>query len=97
MFFQVENETDQTVQMHRLDLILYCTHMPTCILLFYLLKVVGEVPQQSLKKLSWYQKQVCGNGGSYMSAHVLLNLLHELRKRDKMQGLPSILSFSQRV
>ena len=27
-----------------------------------------------------------------MSAHVLLNLLNELRKRDKMQGLPSILS-----
>ena len=30
--------------------------------------------------------------GSYMSAHVLLNLLNELRKRDKMRGLPSILS-----
>ena len=27
-----------------------------------------------------------------MSAHVLLNLLNELSKRDKMQGLPSILS-----
>ena len=27
-----------------------------------------------------------------ISAHVLLNLLNELRKRDKMQGLPSILS-----
>ena len=27
-----------------------------------------------------------------MSAHVLLNLLNELRKRNKMQGLPSILS-----
>ena len=27
-----------------------------------------------------------------MSAHVLLNLLSELRKRDKMQGLPSSLS-----
>ena len=26
-----------------------------------------------------------------MSAHVLLNLLNELGKRDKMQGLPSIL------
>ena len=35
--------------------------------------------------------------GSYMSAHVLLNLLNELGKRDKMKGLPSILSFSQRV
>ena len=30
--------------------------------------------------------------GSYMSAHVLLNLLNELGKRDKMQGLPGILS-----
>ena len=27
-----------------------------------------------------------------MSAHDLLNLLNELRKRDKMRGLPSILS-----
>ena len=27
-----------------------------------------------------------------MSAHVLLNLLKELRERDKMQVLPSILS-----
>ena len=26
-----------------------------------------------------------------MSAHVLLNLLNKLGKRDKMQGLPSIL------
>ena len=32
------------------------------------------------------------NRGSYISAHVLLNLLNELRKRDKMRGLPSILS-----
>ena len=28
-----------------------------------------------------------------MSAHVLLKLLTELGKRDKMRGLPSILSF----
>ena len=27
-----------------------------------------------------------------MSAHVLLNLLNELGKRDKMRGFPSILS-----
>ena len=27
-----------------------------------------------------------------MSAHVLLNLINELEKRDKMGGLPSILS-----
>ena len=31
--------------------------------------------------------------GSYMSAHVLLNLLNELGKRDRMRGLPNILSF----
>ena len=30
--------------------------------------------------------------GSYMSAHVLLNLLNKLEKRDKMRGLSSILS-----
>ena len=28
-----------------------------------------------------------------MNAHVLLNLLIEMRKRDKMRVLPSILSF----
>ena len=28
-----------------------------------------------------------------MSDHVLLNLLNVLRKNDKMQGMPSILSF----
>ena len=32
------------------------------------------------------------NRGSYTSAHVLLNYLNKLRKRDKMRGLPSILS-----
>ena len=32
------------------------------------------------------------NRGSYMSAHVLLNLINELGKRDKMRGLLSILS-----
>ena len=32
------------------------------------------------------------NRGSYRSAHVLMNLLNELGKSDKMRGLPSILS-----
>ena len=32
------------------------------------------------------------NRRSYMSAHVLLKLLNELGKRDKMRGLPSILT-----
>ena len=30
--------------------------------------------------------------GSYMSDHALLILLNELRKSDKMRGLPSILA-----
>ena len=30
--------------------------------------------------------------GSYMSVHVLLNLLNKLSKRDKMRGLLSVLS-----
>ena len=30
--------------------------------------------------------------GYYMCAHVLLSLLNELGKRDKLRGLPSILS-----
>ena len=29
-----------------------------------------------------------------MSAHVLLNLFNDLRKRDKMRGMPSILQLS---
>ena len=33
-----------------------------------------------------------GHRGSYMSVHVLLNLLNKLGKRDKMRGLSSILS-----
>ena len=32
-----------------------------------------------------------------MSAHVLLNLLNELRQRDKMRGLPSILSLFHKM
>ena len=32
------------------------------------------------------------NRESYMIAHVLLNLLNKLGKRDKMRGLPIILS-----
>ena len=44
-----------------------------------------------IKHLSWNSVKVI-NRGSDMSAHVLLNLLNELRKRDKKRGLPSILS-----
>ena len=38
------------------------------------------------------------NSGFYMGAHDLLTLSNELRKRDNLRGLSSILSlFSQRV
>ena len=37
-------------------------------------------------------RQATSNRGSYFSAHVLLNLLNELRKSDEMRGLTSILS-----
>ena len=30
--------------------------------------------------------------GSNMSTHVLLNLINELRKRDKMRGFPSLIN-----
>ena len=46
-----------------------------------------QIIDVSQQLLSWYVL----NRGSYMSAHVLLNLLNELGKRDKMRGLPSIL------
>ena len=39
-----------------------------------------------VKPMDWIYR------GSYMSDHVLLNLLNELGKRDKMRGLPSTLS-----
>ena len=43
-------------------------------------------------------KSHCVNRGSYMSARVLLSLLSEYRKIDKMRDLSSILSFfSQRL
>ena len=39
-----------------------------------------------------YQNLSCEHRGSCMRDHVLFNSLNELRKRDKMQGLPSLLS-----
>ena len=35
---------------------------------------------------------ICIHRGSYMSAHVLLNLFNDLGKTDEMRGLPSIFS-----
>ena len=53
----------------------------------------GKENLQALQLLcSEFPVSVMINRGSYMSAHVLLILLKELRKRDKMRGLPSILS-----
>ena len=49
-------------------------------------------PKQTYKQMQDYCDIVASlmiYRGSYMSAHVLLNLLNELRKRDKMQGLSS--------
>ena len=52
-----------------------------------------QLIQDSHSQLEYLDKAVCVvYRGSYMSAHVLLNLLNELRKRDQMRGLPSILS-----
>ena len=51
----------------------------------------SSVQNFSGKKKRW-KKNKKKNRGSYMSAHVLLNLLNELGKRDKLRGLPSILS-----
>ena len=31
-----------------------------------------------------------------MSAHILLNLLNKLGKRDKMQGLPDVTSYDEK-
>ena len=44
-------------------------------------------------QLHTYHAWININRGSYMSAYVLLNLLKELWKTDKMRGLPGILSF----
>ena len=59
-----------------------------------MLKVVRKcsilLKKQKLKKRNVIFIRI--NRGSYISAHVLLNLLNELGKRDKMRGLPSILS-----
>ena len=52
------------------------------------------LPENSADASEWilYYHPPNIHRGSYMSAHVLLNLLNELGKRDKMRGLPSILS-----
>ena len=53
----------------------------TC--LIYNMKPVQTAILCIVHSRSWF------NRGSYMSVHVLLKLLNELRNRDKMRGLPS--------
>ena len=48
--------------------------------------------------ISILKKQSNINRGSYMSAHVLLNLINELGKKDKMQCFAEhFITFSQQV
>ena len=54
--------------------------------------VVQEIQTIRLSSSPTPDSQVYLLRGFTMSAHVLLNLLNELGKRDKMRGLPSILS-----
>ena len=64
-----------------------------CIFFLGTLRVNYDTSRKS--RLIFVQKQnwkTTVYRGSYMSAHVLLNLLNKLGKRDKMRGLQSILS-----
>ena len=51
--------------------------------------MTDETEEQRVNHLLYHQLIY---RGSYMSAHVLLNLLNQLGKRDKMRDLSSILS-----
>ena len=53
----------------------------------------GLLPGPAMFLTTLDNMQVLRYRGSYMSAHVLLNLLNELGKRNKMRGLPSIYLF----
>ena len=57
----------------------------------YLLSLYEDDPVDFIERVVTHD-ETWVHRGSYMSAHVLLNLLNELGKRDKMRGLPSILS-----
>ena len=54
---------------------------------------VAAVSEKSIN-MEFTKKKI--NRGSHMSAHVLLNLLNQLGKRDKMRGLLSIFFFFAR-
>ena len=53
-----------------------------------MLKPACSATETSYNLRNFYEESL--DRGSYMSAHVLLNLLNELGKSDKMRGLPSI-------
>ena len=50
-------------------------------------------PKYVTKRKKKQKPDIQINRGSNMSTHVLLNILNELMKSNKMLGLPSILSF----
>ena len=62
-----------------------------------LLKQLSELYQKSQtvrKRVLFKLLKESLHRGSYISAHVLLNLLNELGKRDKMLGKPLYLFFA---
>ena len=48
--------------------------------------------EEKLEYKARHERRQEEDRGPYISAHVLLNLLKEMGKRDKMRGFPSILS-----
>ena len=59
---------------------------------------ICKVSRLQMKSLADMEFVFVLNRGSYMSAHVLLNLLNELGKRDKNARLAEhFISFSQQV
>ena len=79
-------DSDQTVGICRL-ISVFKGH--TCVPVFIFLEMTLGCLYDAY---SLKQKKKNRNRGSYMSAHVLLNLLNELGKRDEMRSLSSILS-----
>ena len=66
-------------------------------LLSYLLTIISQRFINGVTNIT-HLTSFYTNRGSYLSARVLLNLVNELRKGDKMRGLSSIVfTFSQRV
>ena len=70
---------------HSCKILYLCNRIWNCILQSHILAIFIFTFQIKVFHSNSFHR------GSYMSAHVLLNLLNELGKRDKMRGLPSIL------